>query len=74
MKPHICKAYVCIAVTYQYHLHSEQNDLDLLCATAVTQSWNGNGYQNKTTQKVDPGIVERKIPLLLLPGFEPMTF
>ena len=43
--------HVCLAVTF--HLHLWQNDLDLICATAVTRGW--NGYRNKSAQKVDPG-------------------
>ena len=56
MQSHIRKVYVCLAVTC--HLHFWQNDLELLCATAVpTRGW--NGYRNKSAQKVDPG--EKKI-------------
>ena len=51
MQNHILKVYVCLAVTC--HLQFWQNDQNLLCATAVTQRW--NGYQNKSAQKVDPG-------------------
>ena len=51
MQNHILKVYVCLAVTC--HLQFGQNDQNLLCATAVTQGW--NGYQNKSAQKVDPG-------------------
>ena len=44
--------YACLAVTC--HLRFWQNDPGLLCATAVTQGW--NGYGNKeSAQKVDPG-------------------
>ena len=39
MQSHIRKVYGCLAVTC--HLHFWQNDRDLLCATAVTQGWNG---------------------------------
>ena len=46
MQSHVCKVYVCLAVTC--HLHFWQNDRDLLCATAVTQGW--NGYWNKSTE------------------------
>ena len=50
-KPHIHRVHVGLAVTR--HVHFWQNDQDLLCATAVTQGW--NGYQNELAQKVDPG-------------------
>ena len=39
MESHIRKVYVCLAVTC--HLRFGQNGQDLLCATAVTQGWNG---------------------------------
>ena len=48
-KPH-SKVYACLAVTC--HLHFWQHDQDLLCATVVTQGW--NGYGNGLAQKVDP--------------------
>ena len=57
MQSHIHKVYACLAVTC--HLHFWQNDQDLLCATAVTQGW--NGYQNESAQKVDPG--EENFPI-----------
>ena len=47
MQNQIHKVYVCLAVTC--HLHFWQNDPDLLCATAVTQGW--NGYQNKSQHR-----------------------
>ena len=42
MQSHILKVYACLAVTC--HLYFQQNDRDLLRATAVTRGW--NGYQN----------------------------
>ena len=68
-----CKAtYVrciqCLAVTC--NLHFWQNDLGLLCATAVTQGW--NGYPNKSQHR--KLTLEKKIHPPLLQGFEPTTF
>ena len=68
MQSHICKVYVCLAVTC--HLRFWQNDGGLSHATAVTQGW--NGYQNKSQhRKLTP---EKKILPPLLRGFEPATF
>ena len=39
IQSHIGRVYMCLAVTC--HMHFWQNDWDLLCATAVTQGWNG---------------------------------
>ena len=52
-KPHLYG----LAVTR--HLHFWQNELDLLCAVAVTWGW--NGYRNKSAQKVDPGGVNSPV-------------
>ena len=68
MQSHICKVYTCLAVTC--NLHFWQNDLGLLCATAVTQGW--NGYQNKSQHR--KLTLEKKIHPPLLQGFEPTTF
>ena len=62
------KVYACLAVTC--HLHFWQNDQDLLHATAVTWGW--NGYWNKSQHR--KLTLENRILLLLLQGFEPMTF
>ena len=42
MQSHIRKVFSCLAVTC--HQHFQQNDQDLLHATAVTRGW--NGYRN----------------------------
>ena len=63
---HKCVMHVCWGATC--HPHSWQNDLDLLCATVVTQGW--NGYLNKSAQKVDHGEV--LLPLLV--GLKPTSF
>ena len=68
MQSHICKVDACLAVTC--HLHFWQNDQDLLCATAVTWGW--NGYRNKSQHR--KSTLEKKILLLLLQGFKPVTF
>ena len=68
MQSHIHKVYACLAVTC--HLHFWQNDQDLLCATAVTQGW--NGYWNKSQHR--KSTLEKKILPPLLQGFEPTTF
>ena len=68
LQSHIRMVHVCLAVTS--HLHFWQNDQDLLCATAETQGW--NGHQNKSQYK--KLTQEKKILLLLLPGFKPATF
>ena len=62
------KVYACLAVTC--HLHFWQNDQDLLHATAVTWGW--NGYWNKSQHR--KLTLENRILLLLLQGFEPVTF
>ena len=68
MQSHIRKVYACLVVTC--HLYFWQNDWDLLHATVVTQGW--NGYQSKIQhRKLTP---EKKILLLFLLGFEPITF
>ena len=50
---HICRMLLCLAVTC--HLPFWQNDLDLLCATVVTQGWNGHRnkgqYRKQTLEK-----------------------
>ena len=68
MQSHICKVYVCLAVTC--HLHFWQNDRDLLRATAVTRRW--NGYRNKSQHR--KSTLEKKILPPLLQGFKPTTF
>ena len=40
------KEYACFVVTC--HLHFWQNDWGLLCATAVTQGWNGYSIRVST--------------------------
>ena len=68
IQSHICRVYVCLAVTC--HLHFWQNDWDLLCASVVTQGC--NGYQNKSQhRKLTP---EKKICPQLLRGLEPRTY
>ena len=51
IQSHTGRVYVCLAVTS--HLHFGQNDPDLLvlCATAVTQGWNGYRNINYPTMK-----------------------
>ena len=63
MQSHICKVYVCLAVTY--HLHFWQNGQDLWHATVVTQGW--NRYRNKSQHR--KLTLEKKIlpPLHLWP-------
>ena len=68
MQSHIRKVSACLAVTC--HLHFWQNDRHLLRATAVTLGW--NGYRNKSQHR--KSTLEKKIPPLLLQGFEPATF
>ena len=68
MQNHIHNVYACLAVTC--HLHFWQNDRDLLRAAAVTWGW--NRYRNKSQHK--KFTLEKKILLLLLLGFEPVTF
>ena len=68
MQSHIRKVHACLAVTC--HMHFWQNDQDLLHATAVTRVW--NRYQNKSQHR--KSTLEKKILLLLLPGFETTTF
>ena len=67
MQSHICKVYACLAVTC--HLCFCKNDRGLLCATAVTQGW--NGYRNKSQHR--KLTLEKKILLPLQQGFEPET-
>ena len=50
IQSHIGRLHVCLGVTC--HLHFWQNDLDLLCATVVTQGGTDNEIR---AQKVDPG-------------------
>ena len=64
---HICWVHVCLAVTF--HLHFEQNDQDVFCATSVTQGW--SVYPNTSQHK--KLTLEKKIILLLLQGLKPMT-
>ena len=68
IQSHIRKVHTCFAVTC--HLHFQQNDLDLLHATAVAQRW--NGYQNKSRHR--KLTMEKKIHPLFLQGFKPATF
>ena len=68
MQSHIRKVYACLAVTG--HLHFQQNDRDLLRATAVTRGW--NGYRNKSQHR--KLTLEKNILPPLLQGFEPATF
>ena len=68
MQSHICKMHACLAVTC--HLHFWQNDQDLLHTAVVTQGW--NGYRNKSWHR--KLTLEKKILLLFLQGFEPMTY
>ena len=63
----ICRVHVCSAVTC--HLHFWQNDRDLLCATVVTQGW--NGYWNKSQHRML--TLEKKICPVLRHGLKPMT-
>ena len=58
---------MCLGVTC--HLHFWQNDQGLLCATAVTQGWNGHWIRVSTQS-----WLEKKILPQLLPGFEFVTF
>ena len=68
MQSHIRIVYACLAVTC--HLHFWQNNRDLLCATGVTQGWNGS--RNKSQHR--KSTLEKKILPPLLQGFEPVTF
>ena len=68
MQSHMRKVYECLAVTC--HLRFWQNDRGLLCATAVTQGW--NGYRNKSQHR--KLTLEEKILPPLQQGFEPATF
>ena len=68
MQSHIHKVHACLAVTC--HLHFWRNDWGLLCATAVTQGW--NGYQDKSQHR--RLTLEKKILPPLLQGFKPVTF
>ena len=68
MQSHIRKVYACLAVTC--HLRFWRNDRGLLRATAVTRGW--NGHRNKSQHR--KLTLEKKILLLLLQGFEPVTF
>ena len=68
MQSHICKVCACLAVTC--HLRFWQNDQDLLCATAVTQGW--NGYRNRSQHR--KLTMEKKILPPLQQGFKPVTF
>ena len=70
MQSYICKVYACLTVTC--HMHFWQNDRDLLRATAVTRGW--NGYRNESQHRKLTLVLENKILLLLLQGFEPTTF
>ena len=45
MQSHIRRVPACLFVTC--HLHFWQNERDLLCATAVTQEWNGYCWMNE---------------------------
>ena len=60
---HVCSAVTC-------YLHFWKNDLDSLCASAVTWGW--NGYWNKGQHRML--TLEKEILPLLLPGLEPVTF
>ena len=55
MESHVCKVYVCLAVTC--HLHFWQNDQDLLHATAVTWRWNRyiEKWNKSQHRKLAPG-------------------
>ena len=68
MQSHICKVYVCLAVTC--HLHLWQNDRDLLRPTAVTRGW--SRYQNKSQHR--KLTLEENILPPFLQGFKPVTF
>ena len=68
MQSHIRKVYVCLAVTC--HLRFWQNDQGLLCATAVTQGW--NGYRNKSQHR--KLTLEKKMFPPLQQGFKLATF
>ena len=63
MQSHIRKVYACLTVTC--HVHSRQNDRDLLRATAVTRGW--NGYRNKSQHR--KSTLEKKILPPLQQGF-----
>ena len=65
MQSHIHRVHVCLAVTC--HLHFWRNDQDLLCATAVTQGWNGYRCESQHWKLT----LEMKI---LPPELKPMTF
>ena len=62
MQSHIRKVHACLAVTC--HLHSWQNDWDLLRAAAVTWRW--NRYWNKSQHR--KLTLEKKILPTLLQG------
>ena len=64
-RSHTCMVHVCLAVTCR--LHPRQNDQDLLCATVVTQGW--NGYRNKSQHR--KLTLKKKILLPLLTGLKP---
>ena len=71
MQSHICiirKVHAYLAVTC--HLHFWQNGRGLLHATAVTWGWNGSWSKSQHRKLT----LEKKILMLLLQGFEPMTF
>ena len=68
LQSHVLWVHVCEAVTC--HLHFWQNDDHVLCATVVTQGW--NGYRNKSQHR--KLTMENKSLPLFLPGLEPATF
>ena len=57
----------CMRLAVTCHLHPRQNDQDLLCATVVTQGW--NGYRNNSQHR--KLTLKKKILLLLLTGLKP---
>ena len=68
MQSYIRRVQVCLAVIW--YLCFWKSDWDLLCATVVTQGWNGSwtksGHRKLT--------LEKKILLQLLPALTPKTF
>ena len=68
MQSHICKVYVCLAVTC--HLHFWQNGRGLLRANAAKWEW--NGYWNKSQHR--KLTQEKKILPPLQQGFKLATF
>ena len=63
MQSHIRRVHDCLALTS--HLHVWQNDRDLLCATAVTQGW--NGHRNKSQHR--KLTLEKKFPAVPFIGY-----